>query len=81
MKIEQIGEQPDVPKMIKGGNQNESEVWFKQDDQFDQPHVWAMVSLICNDINFPENKTVKAFIVMWLKMLNEAFRELNYMAE
>ena len=81
MKVEQTGEEPGKPKMIKGGNPNESEVWFKQDDSFDQPYVWAKVSLLCNDVNFPENRALKAFIVMWLKMLDEEVRELNYMAD
>ena len=67
--------------MIKGGNPNESEIWFKQDDQFDQPYVWAKLSLLCNDAGFPESKAIKAFITMWRKMLEEAIRELNYAAE
>ena len=66
--------------MIKGGKPNESELWFKQDDQFDQPYVWAKVSLLCNDANFPENKEMKPFISMWLKMVDEEIRELNYTA-
>ena len=66
--------------MIRGENHGQSEVWFKQDDQFDQPYVWAKVSLLCNDVCFPENKAVKVFISMWLKMLDEEVRELNYMA-
>ena len=34
--VKMLGEEPGKPKIIKGWYQNnESEVWFKQDDQFD----------------------------------------------
>ena len=46
-------------------------VWFKQDDQFDQPYVWAKVQLLSNDIGFPENTAAKTFIVMWIEMFKE----------
>jgi len=28
-------EKPEIPKMIRSSDAGESEVWFKQDDQFD----------------------------------------------
>ena len=36
LKIKKANEQkPDKPIKIRGNNNNESVVWFKQDDQFD----------------------------------------------
>ena len=67
--------------MILGQNPDESTVWFKQDDQFDQPYVWAKVHILCNDLGWPANKSLRGFIVMWLEMLKEEIRELNYTAE
>lgn len=72
---------PSKPVMLRGENANESNVWFKQDDTFDQPYVWAKVQLISTDAGFPENRAAKTFIVAWIEMFKEQCRELNYTAE
>ena len=42
------------PRLIQEcGEALESEVWFKQDDSFDHPYVFAKVKICTNDLNFP----------------------------
>ena len=38
------------------------------------------MEIICNDINIKEEDFGKAFIVMWIEMVKENCRELNYNA-
>ena len=40
------------PVLLRGGDPecSQSDVWFKQDDQFDQPYVYAKLSLETNDL-------------------------------
>ena len=38
------------------------------------------MEIICNDINIKEEEFGKAFIVMWIEMVKESCRELNYNA-
>ena len=42
--------------------------------------MWSRVEIICNDINIKEEDFGKAFIVMWIEMVKENCRELNYNA-
>ena len=42
--------------------------------------MWSRVEIICNDININEEYFGKAFIVMWIEMVKENCRELNYNA-
>ena len=73
-------EKPGKPEFILGTNIDESNVWFKRDDTFDQPYVWAKIALLSKDHGFPKNKAISAFIEMWIKMLDEDIRELSYVA-
>ena len=59
----------------------QSEVWFKQDDEFDQPYVWANVNIVTNDEMFPLNSKMQVFKMFWIKLLNEFSRELKYNAD
>ena len=80
VKAARIGGKPGKPQQIRGQNDRRSMVFFKKDDTFDQPYVWAKVTLLSNDLAFPANRASKTFIVMWLEMFNEECRELNYTA-
>jgi len=57
-----------------------SEIYFKQDDQFDQPLVELRCKINTNDCDFPNTTESLLFSMMWVNMLNENHRELNYMA-
>ena len=66
------------PTQLRGaftGNP-ESEVWFKQDDQFEQPYVYAKVQLETNDLMFPVRVESHVFVSIWQEMLKEHIREL-----
>ena len=71
---------PALPKMILGDQPGESKVWFKQDDQFKQPYVFAVVKIFSTDNDYPENIAAKVFISLWQSMFNEHTRELKYTA-
>ena len=43
-------EKPGVPKLL--ANDTNFEIWFKQDDTFDQPYIWINAKILTNDCNF-----------------------------
>ena len=44
----------------------------------DIPLVWARVEILCDDIDIKKDPYGKAFIIMWIEMVKENCRELNY---
>lgn len=69
-------ERQDGPKLLEG--LNGSKVYFKQDDKFDQPYVYAKFMMYCSDLDFSESKEADMFASLWQFMLEEEFRELQY---
>ena len=70
---------PGIPVMIA---QNDShELWFKQDDSFDQPFVVIHGKIITNDCNFPLTTESMMYTMLWEKMYSEHIREIQYCAE
>lgn len=72
------------PVKLRGASEEtglQSDVWFKQDDQFDQPYVYAKVKVQTNDLMFPKTTESHVFIGLWQNMLQEHTRELKYMAD
>ena len=70
------------PRLIQEcGPGLESEVWFKQDDQFNQPFVYAKVKICTNDLNFPRTVESQVFISLWQALLEEHNRETKAAAE
>lgn len=72
-------ETPAKPKLIK--QEPSSEIWFKQDDSFPQPFIWAKVKVSTTDCDFPATNSSQWFVTMWESMLKESTRELTYMAQ
>ena len=72
---------PGLPRLILGDKPNESKVWFKQDDQFKQPYVFAVVKIFSTDNEYPQNIAAKVFLSLWQTMFNEHTRELKYTAQ
>ena len=66
------------PIKLQGGDDGKSDVWFKQDDQFDQPYVFAKVRVATNDLDFPRTVQSHIFINLWQTMLQEHNREIKY---
>ena len=58
-----------------------AKVWFKQDDKFDQPLIWAKARITTTDNSFPFEKNARCFLTLWITMLNESLRETTYMAQ
>jgi len=56
------------------------QLFFKQDDQFDQPFIEMRCKLFTTDCEFPMSTQSLIFSMMWVNMLNESLREMNYMA-
>ena len=74
------GDEPGFPKLIMGSENDESQVWFKQDDSFNQPLVMCNLKIYSTDNDHPFNRESKIFIALWSQMLNEHTRELKYTA-
>ena len=70
------------PVLLTGGDSAKavSDVWFKQDDQFEQPYVYAKCKLETKDLMFPQTVESHAFLSCWQAMLEEHSRELRYTA-
>ena len=47
---------------------SKSELWFKQDDQFEQPHIYAHVRIDTNDLNSPHTAESQIFSTLWQQM-------------
>lgn len=72
------GKKPARPQLIvDDGN---LQLFFKQDDQFDQPFIEMRCKLFTIDCDFPKTTESLIFSMMWVNMLNESQREINYMA-
>mmetsp|Transcript_5568 Transcript_5568/g.8772 ORF Transcript_5568/g.8772 Transcript_5568/m.8772 type:complete len:150 (+) Transcript_5568:1298-1747(+) len=61
-------------------NEENLQVFFKQDDTFDSPMVELRCKLSTTDCEFPLSTESLIFSMMWVNMLNESHRELTYMA-
>lgn len=75
------------PLMAKGNSKpkrvysdDNLSLFFKQDDSFSQPFVELRCKISTNDCDFPLTTESLLFSMMWVNMLNESHRELNYMA-
>ncbi|CDW84143.1 insulin-degrading enzyme [Stylonychia lemnae] len=55
------------------------QVWFKQDDTFDQPFLQVNMKLQTYDCAYPVTALSQMFIVLWKACLLEFNRELSYM--
>ena len=79
LKAEATAGKRSMPKLVL--EDKNMQVFFKQDDQFDQPLVEIRCKILTNDCNFPTTPESLIFSIMWAKMLDESHRELNYMAQ
>ena len=57
------------------------EIWFKQDDTFDQPYIWINSKILTGDCNFAIDPQATIYAIFWKGMLEEYLRERSYMAE
>lgn len=57
------------------------EVWFKQDDTFEQPFVIIEGKVLTNDCDIALKLESQILSQLWNYMLEESMREMNYMAE
>ena len=57
------------------------EVWYKQDDSFEQPFVFIEGKVMTNDCDFPIKIESQLLTQLWKCMLMESLREMGYMAE
>jgi secreted Zn-dependent insulinase-like peptidase len=77
-------EEPANPTLIRGKTEEEelaqSKVWFKQDDSFNQPFVWARVRLLTTDCDFSRTPKSLIFFSLWNHLMKECMREENYMS-
>lgn len=54
-------------------------LFFKQDDQFEQPFIEMRCKLFTTDCGFPGSTEGLIFSMMWVNMLNDSQREMQYM--
>eukprot|EP00828_Plagiopyla_frontata_P039670 TRINITY_DN5225_c0_g2_i4.p1 TRINITY_DN5225_c0_g2~~TRINITY_DN5225_c0_g2_i4.p1 ORF type:complete len:589 (-),score=115.10 TRINITY_DN5225_c0_g2_i4:72-1814(-) len=59
---------------------NFTEVWYKQDNNFFTPKAQFLVKIFSNDINWVTNIESYLCVKIWLKMFSYSIRELNYLA-
>jgi insulysin len=58
-----------------------SDVWYKKSDKFKTPKTVVSSFFYTNDCGFNLNVEGRVFVDIWLKVLNDYFREFAYMAE
>ena len=71
-------DKPSVPILIE---QPKYELWFKQDDTFEQPLVKISCQITTNSCGFPYSTESAVLAMLWQKLLSEHVRELDYMAD
>ena len=71
---------PGVPKQIRSFITDSADIWFKQDDSFDQPFIYFYVRITTRDCGFPSDISSWVLTDIWTQMLDEAFRETEYQA-
>jgi len=69
-----------VPISLNTGSDN-FELWFKQDDTFDQPFVSMNCKIYTSDCMFPYTLKSHIYASLWQVMFDEHLREFSYMAE
>lgn len=68
------------PKKLETGIDN-FELWFKQDDTFDQAFVKLDMKILTTDCTFPIDPKAYILAKLWNNMIQENLRELLYMAD
>lgn len=56
-------------------------VWFKQDDNFNQPFTFCELKIETTDCMYPLTPLSHVFSAIWNACLSESLREISYMAE
>lgn len=76
LKVERKEKQ--TPKLIldKPG----TKLFFKQDDTFDQPLIYASANVYVEDAGYPKTTMGYVYAIMWNQMFYGSMREDNYMA-
>jgi nardilysin len=57
---------------------DESEMWYKKDDQFKKPKAFVSMKIYSNDCYFSESAKGKVFGDLWSSCLQESLREFAY---
>lgn len=80
MKIKrEEGSKPGIPEKIS--TENNFEIWFKQDDSFDQPFVSIEGEIQTGDCGFPLKTESRVMSSFWRFCFDEHMREISYMAD
>lgn len=58
-------DKPGVPRKIKIGNNENFELWFKQDDTFEQPFVWINMKIKTIDGGYPYTLESGLYSMLW----------------
>lgn len=67
-----------TPKLI---SRPHYELWFKQDDTFEQPLVKLFCQIHTNSCSFPYSTESCVLAMLWQRVLSEHVRELDYVAD
>mmetsp|Transcript_24151 Transcript_24151/g.37096 ORF Transcript_24151/g.37096 Transcript_24151/m.37096 type:complete len:246 (-) Transcript_24151:1074-1811(-) len=59
----------------------DTDLWFKKDDQFERPKTKASLKIYTNDNNFSNTAQSRVFVHVWNNVQQEFLREFNYMAK
>ena len=62
-------------------NPNHCKVWYKQDDEYEQPKINVKVVFRTLDLKHREDPKSKIFKSMWASLVRENLREISYCAE
>ena len=66
------------PQLIK--QWEDTDLWYKKDDQFDRPKSQVSMKIYTNDCKLGRTIESRVFAHLWNNIQNEFLREFNYMA-
>ena len=79
MKAERVNQElPALPKLIQ---RPQYDLWFKQDDTFEQPLIKINCKIYTNSSNFPYSIDSIVLAMLWQKLVSEHVREMDYVAD
>jgi len=81
IKAERANEgEPGIPELISKEEDKSLQIWYKQDDSFEQPFIYVNMRILTKDCGFPTDPKALILSTIWESMMVEHFREIGYMA-